>query len=350
MVNANNVENSTSEPVVSPERDQRETVNVERTEIAVRGKKVYVPSITIDGRTIVVAGRWIRMAEVWDEELVQGEVVREPELFMKALRSNRMGDIFSFGQKLTDPEPKYHYHLAWDNAAVIRITTFEDWWENRLPQESRKNVRRSEKRGVVVKEATFNDELVTGIQGIYNETPTRQGRPFWHYGKPFDVVKQENGTYLERSDFIGAYVNEDLIGFIKIIHVDRIATLIQILSKNAHSDKRPMNALLTAAVKLCERKGVSFLVYGKYTYDGNLDSPLTEFKRRNGFEEIKFPRYFVPLTLRGEVSLKLGLHRGIKAALPQPMITLLRGMRARYRRSAQPAKRSEQPPSKLGDE
>jgi hypothetical protein len=95
---------------------------------------------------------------------------------------------------------------------------------------------------------------VKGIQQIYNEAPLRQGRPFWHFGKDFDTVKRENGTYLERSEFLGAHLHHELIGFIKIIYVDRIATLIQILAKNEHQDKRPMNALVANAVKLCESK------------------------------------------------------------------------------------------------
>jgi hypothetical protein len=54
----------------------------------------------------------------------------------------------------------------------------------------------------------------------------------------------ENATYLERSEFLGAYLNDGLIGFIKIIYVDKIATLIQSISKIEHRDKRATNAFL----------------------------------------------------------------------------------------------------------
>src|SRR6202007_3187530 len=108
----------------------------------------------------------------------------------------------------------------------------------------------AEKRGVNVKIAQFDDEFVRGIQGIYNESPVRQGRRFWHFGKNFETVKRENATYLDRSDFIGAYFNDELIGFIKIVYVDCIATLMQILAKEEHHDGRPMNALLAKAVEL----------------------------------------------------------------------------------------------------
>ena len=43
---------------------------------------------------------------------------------------------------------------------------------------------------------------------------------------------------------------------------------------------------------------------------------LTYFKRHNGFQRIKVPRYFVPLTAWGRIGLKLGLHHRIRDRLP----------------------------------
>jgi hypothetical protein len=124
-----------------------------------------------------------------------------------------------------------------------------------------------------------------------------------------------------------------LIGFIKIIYVDRIATVIHILAKSRHQDKRPVNAILAKAVELCEKKNISFLLYGKYVYDKNEKSPLTEFKRRNGFEEIKFPRYFLPLSVKGKLAMKLALHKGATGLMPGPVVSLLRHLRSQYYRS-----------------
>ena len=147
----------------------------------------------------------------------------------------------------------------------------------------------------------FSDELVTGIKQIYDETPVRQGRRFWHYQKPLERVRMLNSTYLDRSQFVGAYVADELIGFIKYIRVDQTAILIQILAKDGHRDKRTINALLRQTVELCSRQGLALLTYGKFDYGLNQESSLTEFKRRNGFTELRFPRYFVPLTLMGGV-------------------------------------------------
>ena len=133
--------------------------------------------------------------------------------------------------------------------AVVPITTYHDWWERRLPQESRKNVRRSLRRGVTFTIARFDRSLVTGIKRIYDETPLRQGRRFWHYDKDLATIEGENSSYFDRSDFFGAYFAGQLVGLMKIVYVGRIGRIMQILSMNEHFDKRPSNALIAKAVE-----------------------------------------------------------------------------------------------------
>jgi hypothetical protein len=293
-------------------------------EIRIRGRNYYVPSAEVSGNTVMVTGGWLKTAKLHDEELVEGRNLQTPSVFIEEIEKRKLGaDLFTFAQKPPETKPLHPYYFEWDNWAVIPITTFKDWWEQRLPQETRKNVRRASKRGVVVKTVPFDDAMVIGIQKIYNETPVRQGRRFWHYGKDLESVRHENGTYPDRSEFIGAYIEDELIGFIKFIFADDSAFLIQILTMNAHHDLRPMNALLAHAVDICEKRKVSFLVYGQYVYGSKQDSSLTEFKRRNGFEEIKFPRYYVPLTLKGRAALGLGIHLGVKNLLPVPVSNVL---------------------------
>jgi hypothetical protein len=318
-------------------------MNVAREEIRIAGKTLYVPSAQICGRTVVVTGGILRTAAVKDEELVENQIVEDPSTFVSQLKKSGLrADLFTFGQKLPEIAPKYQYRFEWDNWAAMPITTFQDWWE-RLPQETRKNVRRASKRGLSVRKVDFSDDLVRGIYEIYNESPIRQGTRFRHFGKSFETVKNEMSTYLDRSDFLGAYVDGEFVGFIKIVYVDRVAKLLHIISRLGHQDKRPMNALLADAVKVCENRKMEFLVYCKYTYFGNKDSSLTEFKRRNGFEEVRFPRYYLALNARGALAIKTGLHKGLKSLVPVPMMNMLRGLRSRYfrRRSGSPEPLSE---------
>src|SRR5438105_12129543 len=43
------------------------------------------------------------------------------------------------------------------------------------------------------------EELARGIWEIYNETPIRQGRKFFNYGKTLDTVRREASTFLDCS-------------------------------------------------------------------------------------------------------------------------------------------------------
>jgi hypothetical protein len=298
--------------------------------IRVRGRTITVPATEIGSRTVIVTGNWLKMASVRDEELVEGEIVRDPQRFISELKTSAArADIFTFPQTGYDATPKHHYPFEWDNVAAACTTSFKDWWE-KLPQEARKNARRAAKRGVSVRAAKFDDDFVKAIKSIYDETPVRQGMRFWHFGKDLETVKMENGTYLERSEFIGAYLETELIGFLKFVYVDRTAKIMQILSKTQHYDKRPMNALIAKAVEVCQEKGVSYLVYSKFTFGNKKTSPLTEFKRRNGFVQMNFVRYYVPLTLKGKMALKLKLHRGLIGILPSGLIDLLLRLRGKF--------------------
>src|SRR5262249_41071776 len=152
-----------------------------------------------------------------------------------------------------------------------------------------------------------------------SHSPVRQGKAFWHYKKDFKSVKRELGTYLDRSTFIGAYYEDELIGSMKITFVGSTATIMQLFCAESHFDKRPNNALIAKAVEICELEKTSHFIYGSFVYK-DPNSTLTEFKRRNGFEALPLPRYYIPLTLKGGITLTLGLHRGIARNIPKPML------------------------------
>ena len=90
-----------------------------------------------------------------------------------------------------------------------------------------------------------------------------------------------------------------------------------------HWDKAVNNALLAKAVEVCASNGERWLMYGRI---GNHPS-LDKFKESNGFVKFPITRYYVPLTWKGRVAIRLGLHREFKDALPQslkgPLIPVL---------------------------
>lgn len=294
-----------------------------QTEIRVKGKDTHVPAVQIEGRTVITSGRWLKKASVKDEDLLEGVTVSDPESFVSALKQSGLSaDIFTFAQKLPETTPKYRYLVEWENFAVIPITTYSDWFKNRAESSVQRAIRKATKLGVRVELAEFDDNFVKGIVSINNEVPIRQGRPFWHFQKSFEAVKKENSTYAERNAFLGAYFEDELIGFIRMTCVDRVANIVQVLSKVKHFDKRSSNALIAKAVEICEKKGMAYLMYCNYVYNDPTSS-LTEFKRRNGFEKVLLPRYYIPLTRKGEIALRLGMHRTVAQRIPQPLVIQL---------------------------
>ena len=231
-----------------------------------------------------------------DEEwLANAQPVDPLQLAAEIRKSSLRADIFSFAASLDSPLMPGAAHKM-DNLAVIETSDFQAWW-NSLPQEARKNTRRAAKRGVELRSVQLDNELAAGIKAIYDETPIRQGRRFWHYGKDIATIMRENGTYLyQRCEFLGAFYESQLIGFMKWVYVNDAARIMQILCLNSHQDKRPIIALITKAVEICHQRGMHYLIYGKYTYGGKAESSITEFKRRLGFTQKDFPRYHVPLT------------------------------------------------------
>lgn len=301
-------------------------------EINVKGKWTKVPSLHINGNAVVVKGRWIRLAVVHDEEWLETGL-QDPPFYVKTLKEQGShglrADIFTFSQKLPATLPSYSYPIERDSIAAISLANFKAWWE-KLPQETRKNVRRSQKRGVVVNVKQFDDDLINRIAEVNNDSPVRQRKRNVHYGKSVDQIRKDYSSFLDRSDFVCAFLGDEMIGFLKIVYRGEVASILNLTVKPAHNDKRPANALIAKAVEICATKRISYITYGLLNYGNKRSGLLREFKIRNGFEELLVPRYFVPVTRWGAICVTLKLHRGLLGILPHRVITMLVNMRAKW--------------------
>jgi hypothetical protein len=284
---------------------------------------------TANNFPIVTSGRFFKTAWIKDEFWLP-EPVLNPETILDTLKREKKADIFSFTQKLPDTTPKFPYFYELENVAAIPLTNYENWWKKQINDKTRNRTRKAEKTGVVIRQTEFNDELISGIMGIYNETPFRQGRRFWHYGKSFEMVKKENATFLDHADFIGAYLGTELIGFIKMVYADPSAMIMQIISKICHRDKAPINALVAKAVELSINKKMSYLLYSNFDYGKKGKDSLSEFKAHNGFIQIDLPRYYIPLTLKGTCVLKTGLHRPVTSFIPRRVLLAYLHLRSKW--------------------
>jgi hypothetical protein len=100
---------------------------------------------------------------------------------------------------------------------------------------------RAEKSGTKTTTVEPNEELAVGLWKIYNETPIRQERAFPHYGVSLEKVKKGLHS-LKNFTYIGAYLDNELVGFIQLVHGESVAIISQILSLQKHWDKAVNNA------------------------------------------------------------------------------------------------------------
>lgn len=279
------------------------------------------------GKEIHVGGRWLRTAYPDGDGY---HFLEDPQPVLDALRKSKARvDLFTFMQKVSDVSPKHAYPMEWDNFAALPISTFDHWWNDQIGFKGRNKAKQAEKKGVVVREVPFDEALVKGIWEVYNETTIRQGKPNAHYGKDLETIYKEEATFLDSSVFIGAYLGDSLIGFVKMV-ADETRTqagLMNIVSMVRHRDKAPSNALVAEAVRACAKRGIPHLVYSSFSYGKKQRDSLSDFKERNGFQKIEVPRYYVPLTLIGQIALKLGMHKRFSEHVPEPLLAKLRNVR-----------------------
>src|SRR3990170_2988310 len=223
-------------------------------------------------------------------------------------------DIFTFIERkwcFTLPEPSPSWIKSEDNIAILKVAPYDEWW-SRIGKKTRNMVRKAEKGGVKTEVVEPNEELAEGIWKIYNETPIRQERAFPHFGISLEAVK---GAVFSASGstFIGAFLQGEFVGFIQLDHGDQTAIVAQILSLQGHSDKAVNNALIAKAVEVCAKKKCGWLMYGRMGNHPSLDN----FKQNNGFIKFSTSRYYIPVTNKGRIATRMGLHREVKDALPQ---------------------------------
>jgi hypothetical protein len=288
------------------------------------------------GRKIKVHGRLIRVGRLDAEKY---HFLDDPQPVLDGLRkSGTRVDLFTFMQRLPESEPKFRYPMEWDNFAALPVSTFDHWWNQQIGFKARNKAKQAEKKGVTLREVPFDDALVKGIWEIYNECPVRQGRPFTHYGKDIETVRKEEATYLDSSIFIGAFLGDSMIGFVKMVSDETRtqAGLMNIVSMIKHRDKAPTNALVAQAVRSCAERRISYLVYANFAYGKKQPDSVADFKERNAFQQMNVPRYYVPLTPIGWAALRLGLHHRFVDHFPEPWIAKLREFRnAWYNRKFQ---------------
>ena len=277
----------------------------------------------VSGKKIMVENKLLRIGRIEEEWY---EDIENPESLIKAIKDTKVKvDMFTFWQRLPNTQPRFPYYMEWDSIAALPIKTYDYWLSVQVDSNTRRALKRAAKNGITVRMSDFSEHFVNGMTNVFNETPVRQGRPFPHYGKDAETVRRGFSRYLFREDLIGAYLGEELIGFIMLAYAGAFAILGQIISMVQHRDKSPNNALIGKAVEVCAEKKIPYLVYSMWGRGS-----LREFKRRNGFEKIDLPRYYIPLTMKGRFALGLRLHRRLSEMLPERVFERLINIRSKW--------------------
>jgi hypothetical protein len=94
------------------------------------------------------------------------------------------------------------------------------------------------------------------------------------------------------------------------------------VSKLEFRRKYVNNALVAKAVELCTQDRIPYLTYTNWRRGSQAD-----FLMRHGFEKLSIPRYWIPLTKKGAIAIKLGLHHGLRTYIPKPLLGFLFDLR-----------------------
>jgi hypothetical protein len=175
------------------------------------------------------------------------------EQYINKLRDRNI-DVYTFIERAWCDQivnPAKSWVKVEDNIAMLNLTSYEDWWQ-KVGKKTRNMVRKAEKSGIQTKIVEPSEKLAEGICKIFNETPIRQGRASPYYGRPLERVTRDVMASKEYT-FVGAYLEDELAGFIQLVHGDKLTAVTQILALQKYSDKAVNNALIAKAIEACAK-------------------------------------------------------------------------------------------------
>jgi len=305
-------------------------MNIDKVRVYRQGKPVYLDAVTVGTTQVEIQGTLPRLAVIHNEWI---NSAHDPAEITRVLRQERLADIFAFWELFPDGSARREFPMERVAISALPIKSHEEWLARQIRKEVRKNIKKAARRGVEIRRVDFDDTLVSGMTRIFNEATVRQGRPFWHYGKTTEDVKEEMGQDLARSQFIGAYFEGELIGFYKLIIERCFAQPVMSLSMIRHRDKYADTALISEAVRFCAEHRLRYMTYGEWRRDHH-----KEFLESHGFTRMLIPRYYFPLSYRGAVCLKLKTPKGLKEVarqlLPESVLSAALRLRSRWYQSA----------------
>ncbi|MES2467153.1 MAG: hypothetical protein V4675_07625 [Verrucomicrobiota bacterium] len=273
-------------------------------------------------KELLVSGSFFRTARLRHEWCDFLENVPE---FIQALAQRPLhADLFTFVDELHVEVARHSYHAEPISIAILPVESYAKWWDG-MGFKARNKVRKAQKSGAEVRVIELNEMLARGVEKIYNECPIRQGRKFYHYGKRSPEILTELSSFPDESIFVGVYLHEELIGFMKLFKGQAVLRTVHIIATIQHRDLNVMDLLIAKAVELCDLHQVRSLQYGSWT-----DGGIGAFRSKHGFKPVTLSRYFVPLNWRGAFMLKTMLHHPLRERLPTSLVEQYKVVRHKW--------------------
>lgn len=240
-------------------------------------------------------------------------------------------DLLTFLQHPLTTGIQYRHYAEIENLAYLPVSTYAQWWKQQCRDSACRQIKKATRAGIEVSETPLTEELIEAIHAIYNEMPVRQERKYPYYGYSLARTREMAETFRQRSIYLAARLDGKIIGFLRLVaHGSDYAAILNILALACHREKSPTNALIAHAVKVCESRGISHLTYLNLTYGNKGIDGLARFKMTHGFTRLETPRYYVPLTVRGMIALRLRLHHRLRDRIPIGIGNLLRQTRSHW--------------------
>src|ERR1035438_819572 len=95
-------------------------------ELSVKGKLVTVPAIYVDGKPVIVTGRFVKTAGIFDEEWANDSAIENVDQFVSKLKAQGVrADLFTFTELFNHRNLNSGYFIESDNLAVIPTTSYK---------------------------------------------------------------------------------------------------------------------------------------------------------------------------------------------------------------------------------
>src|SRR5438132_14361931 len=98
------------------------------SEVYSRGRWRQAAALEVDAHTIVITGKWLKVASVRSEAWLEAELPNPDRCASELIRQKGQigcADILTFGKKLHDTGPKQSYPIDCDSVANVCLTNID---------------------------------------------------------------------------------------------------------------------------------------------------------------------------------------------------------------------------------